>query len=136
VTEWMRESWKAYQISYSHGESNNPIEDDGPPGESLSWSENIRTYQIIGCVTAILWWPIWWAGQALTSINISYTPIWKGMFYLNLFSMWISWVVIYLFLMKGMDLHEELIWREVLKSLCFLVAMLFIMDLPLILSLV
>jgi len=53
------------------------------------------------------------------------------MFYLNLFSMWISWVVVYLFLMKGMELHEELIWREVLKSMCFLVGMLLIMDLPL-----
>jgi len=100
----------------------------------ISWSENIRTYMIIGCATLILWWPIWWAGQGLASINISYTPIWKGMFYLNLFCMWISWVVLYLAISRGMDLHEDLIWRAVLKSLCFLVAMLFIMDLPLMIS--
>lgn len=102
----------------------------------ISWSENIRTYMIIGCATLFLWWPIWWAGQALASINVSYTPIWKGVFYLNLFAMWISWVVVYLVLSRGMDLHEELIWREVLKSLCFLVAMLFIMDLPLMISMI
>lgn len=100
----------------------------------MSWSENIRSYMIIGCVTLILWWPIWWAGQALASVNISYTPIWKGMFYLNLFSMWISWVVIYLTQSRGMDLHEDLIWRDVLKSLCFLVAKMVIMDLPLMIS--
>lgn len=76
------------------------------------------------------------AGQALASFNISYTSIWKGMFYLNLFSMWISWMVIYLVLSRGMDLHEKLIWREVLKSMCFLVVMLFIMDLPLMISMI
>ncbi len=134
MTGWRKGDRKGYQISYFHDESNNPIEDDGPPGESLSWSENIRTYVIIGCVTLILWWPIWWAGQALTSINISYTPILKAMFYLNLFSMWISWVTVYLVLSRGMSLKDDSTWREVIKSMCFLVAMLFIMDLPLILS--
>jgi len=48
--------------------------------------------------------------------------------------MWISWVVLYLVLSRGMDLQEEMIWREVLKSLCLLVTMLFIMDLPLMIS--
>ena len=91
---------------------------------------------IMGCVTLILWWPIWWAGQALASINISYTPIWKGMFYLNLFSMWISWVTVYLVLSRGMSLEDDSTWREVIKSMCFLVVMLFIMDLPLMISLI
>lgn len=89
---------------------------------------------ILGCVTLALWWPIWWVGEALAKINIYYVPIWKGVFYVNLFIMWISWVVIYLTQSRGMELQEENIWREVIKSMCFLVAMLFIMDLPLILS--
>jgi len=100
----------------------------------LSWSENIKTYQIIGCITLILWWPIWWVGQALASMNISYTPMWKASFYVNLFIMWISWVVLYLVLKKGMSLEDDEIWGEVLKSMCFLVVILLIMDLPLMIS--
>jgi len=48
--------------------------------------------------------------------------------------MWISWVVLYLVLKKGMSLEDDEIWREVLKSMCFLVSMLLIMDLPLMIS--
>jgi len=89
---------------------------------------------IIGCATLILWWPLWWTGRVLTATNISYAPIWKACFYANLFSMWISWVILYLVLKKGMRLEDDEIWREVLKSLCFLAIMLLLMDLPLMIS--
>jgi len=99
----------------------------------MSWSENINSYGIMGCISLALWWPLWWFGSSLP-LTLFNSFIWKASFYANLFVMWISWVVLYLVLSRGMDLQEEMIWREVLKSLCLLVTMLFIMDLPLMIS--
>lgn len=100
--------------------------------ELSSWSENIRSYLIIGCVTLILYWPIWWWGQA--SQLVARTVLWKAIFYFNLLAMWISWVLIYLVIKCGRDLQDDATWIELLKSLCFLVAMLTLMDLPLMIS--